>query len=246
MAAVAAPRPRSRRRVALVVLGTIVSVLFIGIGALMLLDVAASHSFHTTSTYAGVRTLVVQNDAGDVSLSSAPAGSRVTVTADATEGLFKPKRQARPARDGTLTLKGSCPGQPECGVHYVVSVPPNVSIKVKSTVGDVTATDLLSTSSVQLSTGGGDVVATGLSAPTIHLSTSVGDVRASLTHPARSLDATSGAGSINLTVPDTTYAVRADSSLGHVSDHSVPNDPASPRSIDAHSSLGNVTIAVAH
>jgi len=244
VATVAAPPPRSRRRVALVVLGAIVSALLIGIGALMLLDVAASHSFTTTSTYAGVRALVVQNDAGDVSLSSAPAGSRLIVKAETTESLFKPKRRARLASDGTLTLHGSCPGQPDCGVHYVLSVPPGVSVKVKSTVGDVTATDVLSTSSVQLSTGGGDVTATGLSAPTIHLSTGVGDIRATVTRPALSLDASSGAGNINLTVPDTTYAVHANSGLGHVSDKSVRNDPTSRRSIDAHSSLGDVTIAV--
>jgi hypothetical protein len=245
MEAVAGTPPRSRLRIPLVVLGTIVTALLIGIGAFMLLDVAATHSFQTTSAYAGVRALVVKNDAGDVSLSPAAAGSRLTVKADATEGLFKPKRQARLSSDKTLTLTGSCPGQPECGVHYVLSVPPNVSVKVKSTVGDVTATDLVSTSPVQLSTGGGDVTATGLSAPSIHLSTGVGNLRATLTHPARSLDATSGAGDVNLTVPDTTYAVHAGSGIGHVSDHSVRNDPTAPRSIDAHSSLGNVTIAVA-
>jgi hypothetical protein len=244
MATVATPPRRSGRRVALVVLGTIVSALLIGIGALMLLDVAASHSYTTTSAYAGVRALVVQNDAGGVSLSSAPAGSRLMVRAETTESLFKPTRQARLASDGTLTLHGNCPGQPNCGVHYVLSVPPGVSVKVKSTVGDVTATDLVSTASVQLSTGGGDVTATGLSAPTIHLSTGVGNIRATVTRPALSLDANSVAGNISLTVPDTTYAVHASSGLGHVSDHSLQNDPRSPRSIDAHSSLGDVRIAL--
>jgi Putative adhesin len=245
MEAIAVAPPRPRRRVVLVVLGTILSALLVGIGALMLLDVAASHSFQTTAAYAGVRALVVQDDAGGVSLSSAPAGSRLIVKTNETEGLFKPKLDARPARYGTLTLKGSCPAQPECGVDYVLSVPPGLAVKVKSTVGDVTATDLVSTSSVQLSTGGGDVTATGLSAPSIRLSTGVGNLRATVTRPARSLDASSGAGDVNLTVPDTTYDVHAGSEIGHVSDHAVRNDPTSPRSINAHSSLGDVAIAIA-
>jgi hypothetical protein len=241
--AAAPPRPR-RRRLVPVALGTTVSAVLIGIGALMLLDVAASHSFQTTSAYAGVRALVVQNDAGGVSLSSAPTGSRLIVKANETESLFKPELHARAARDGTLTLEGRCFGQPECGVHYALSVPPGVAVKVRSTVGDVTATDVVSTSSVQLSTRGGDVTATGVSAPSIRLSTDVGNLRATVTRPARSLDASSGAGDVNLTVPDTTYAVHAGSGIGHLSDHAVPDDPTSPRSIDAHSSLGDVTIAV--
>jgi hypothetical protein len=244
MEAVAVPRPRSVRRIALVVLGAIVTALLIGIGGLMLLDEAARHSLQTTATYAGVRELVVQNDAGDVSLSSAPAGRPLIVKAKETESLFKPKLHARLSGDGTLTLSGTCPGQPNCGVHYVLSVPSGVAVKAKSTVGDVTATDLVSTTSVQLSTGGGDVTATRLSAPSVRLSTGVGSVRATLRRSARSLDATSGAGDINLTVPNATYAVHASSGLGHVSDASVPNDSTSPRSIAAHSSLGDVTIAV--
>ena len=247
MAAAAVARTPSRRtgrRIALVAVGAIVSVLLVGAGAFALLALAAQHSFRTSFGYAGVRSLVVQNDAGDMSLSSAPTGRRLMVTEDQTEGLFKPSLQSRLARDGTLTLRATCPGQPECSVHYTLSVPPGVAVKVKSTVGDVTADDLVDNPSVELSTGGGNVTASGLSAPTVHLSTGVGNLNARLTKAARSLDASSGAGDITLTVPNVSYAVHASSGLGHVSDPTVPNDPASPRSIDAHSSLGNVTITV--
>lgn len=243
-AATVAPTPARPRRVALVAAGAIVSVLLVGAGAFALLALAAEHSFQTSYGYAGVHSLVVQNDAGDISLSSAPAGRRLIVTEGQTEGLFRPSVRSRLARDGTLTLRAACSGQPECSVHYVVSVPSGVAVKAKSTAGDVIAKNLVNNSSVELSTGGGNVTASGLSAPTVHISSGVGDLRATLAKPARSLDASSGAGDITLTVPNASYAVRAGSGLGHVSDPTVPNDPASPRSINAHSSLGDVTIAV--
>jgi hypothetical protein len=78
------------------------------------------------------------------------------------------------------------------------------------------------------------------------LSTGVGSLTATLSQPAKRLDAGTGAGSLNLTVPDTSYALQAHTSLGHVSDQSVRVDPSAPRSIDAHSSLGDITIAVSH
>ena len=47
---------------------------------------------------------------------------------------------------------------------------------------------------------------------------------------------------MTLAVPDMTYVVHANSGVGHVSDSAVLLDAASPRTIDATSSLGNITI----
>lgn len=52
------------------------------------------------------------------------------------------------------------------------------------------------------------------------------------------------AGGLNLTVPDVSYALHASSGVGHVSDGGVRVDPASPRTIDARSSVGSVAITV--
>jgi hypothetical protein len=60
--------------------------------------------------------------------------------------------------------------------------------------------------------------------------------------PARSLTASTFAGSLRLTVPDVTYALHVGSGAGQVSDRALRADPASPRSIDAHSSLGDIAI----
>lgn len=244
MAVVAGPSRRSPLRLALAVVGAIVSLVLIAIGAFMLLDLAARHSFRTAVHYAGVRTLIVHNGAGDVTLHSVPAGGALTVRENETESLARPKVRSEMAGNGTLTLTAACPGRLQCSVNYELSVPRNVAIQVSSGFGNIDATGLASTSSIQLGTTAGDIDANGLSAPDIRLSTGLGGVTAVVTQPPRRLTANTGAGTLNLTVPNVTYAVRATSSLGHVSDAAVRVDPAAPRSIDVNSSVGDVTISV--
>lgn len=241
LAALAPPR-RSVGRVVLIVLGSMVTAGVIGIVAFLLLDVAARHSFQTSAAFTNVRTLTVHGGAGDVTLKTAPAGSALVVKAQETEGLFKPRVRSRLAADGALSLAASCSGELECSVHYELAVPPDVAIKVSSGFGDISATDLTSESSIQLGTTAGDLYATGLAAPSVKLSTGVGGLTASLAQPARTLTASTVAGGMTLTVPDTTYVIHASSGVGHVSDSAVLLDAASPRTIDATSSLGNITI----
>lgn len=245
MAVVAPRRGRSRLRVFLAVIGALLTLVFIGIGALLLLDAAARHTSATTTRYANVRTLIVHSGAGDVTLTSAPAGSALVVNTSRTESLFKPKVHAGLTGDGTLTLTASCPNQLGCGVHYELSVPQDVAIKVSSGFGDINATGLTSTSSIQLGTTAGDIHALRLNGPDITLTTGLGGLTAELTSPARRLSANTVAGGLNLTVPDVTYALHASSGVGHVSDGTVRVDSAAPRTITARSSVGDVTIAVA-
>jgi hypothetical protein len=245
MAVVAAPPRRSRLRIFLTVVGALLTLVFIGIGALLLLDAAARHTSATTTRYANVRSLIVQTGAGDVSLTSAPAGGAVVVKTSRTESLFKPRVRSRMTGAGTLVLTATCPNQLGCGVHYELSVPQNVAIKVSSGFGSIHATGLTSTSSIQLGTTAGDIDALRLNAPDISLSTGLGGLTAELTQPARRLSATTVAGGLDLTVPDTTYALHASSGVGHVSDGTVRKDPAAPRTINARSSLGDVTVTVA-
>jgi hypothetical protein len=81
-----------------------------------------------------------------------------------------------------------------------------------------------------------------LDAPSVKLSTGVGDLTATLARPARTLTASTVAGGMTLTVPDTSYVVHANSGVGHVSYGRLRIDASSPRTIDANSSLGNITI----
>jgi hypothetical protein len=240
------PRGRSGARIALAVLGTIFCLAVIGIGTLALLNVAARHTFRTTADYSGVRLLVVNSTAGDVSLTSAPAGAPLTVEQDVTEGLTTPTSPVVLTGGGELLLRASCAGAFECSVHYVVAVPMGVAIRVSTRGGAITATGLTSTASIQLSSGTGDVTAIAVSAPSIRLHSGLGHVTAQLTRPANALVATAGTGDVHLTVPDTTYALHVSSGTGTVSHHNLTINPTAPRTIDASSSLGDVTIAVSH
>jgi hypothetical protein len=76
----------------------------------------------------------------------------------------------------------------------------------------------------------------------VKLSTGVGGLTASLAAPASSLTATTVAGGLSLTVPNTRYAVHATSGVGHVSEQGLQVDSTAPRTIDATSSLGDITI----
>jgi hypothetical protein len=226
------------------VLGAILTLVFIGIGALLLLDVAARHTSATTTRYANVHTLIVRTGAGDVSLTSAPAGGAVVVKTSQTKSLFKPKVRSRMTAPGTLVLTASCPNQLGCGVRYELSVPPDVGVRVSAGFGAIHATGLASTSSIQLGTTAGAIDANGLNAPDIRLSTGLGDLTAVVTEPARRLTARTVAGGLRLTVPDVAYALHASSGVGHVSDGAVRVDPTATHSIDARSSVGDVAITV--
>jgi hypothetical protein len=228
------------------VVGALLTLVFIAIGALLLLDVAARHTSATTTRYVNVRTLIVQTGAGDVSLTSAPAGGAVVVNTSQTKSLFKPKVRSRMTGAGTLVLTASCPNQLGCGVRYDLSVPPDVAVRVSAGFGAIHATGLASTSSIQLGTTAGGIDANGLNAPDIRLSTGLGDLTAVVTEPTRRLTASTVAGGLSLTVPDVPYALHASSGVGHVSDGAVQVDRAATHSIDARSSLGNVTITVGH
>jgi Toastrack DUF4097 len=246
MAVVAPPPHRPRLRIFMAVVGALLTLVFIAIGALLLLDVAARHTSATTTRYVNVRTLIVQTGAGDVSLTSAPAGGAVVVNTSQTKSLFKPKVRSRMTGAGTLVLTASCPNQLGCGVRYDLSVPPDVAVRVSAGFGAIHATGLASTSSIQLGTTAGGIDANGLNAPDIRLSTGLGDLTAVVTEPTRRLTASTVAGGLSLTVPDVPYALHASSGVGHVSDGAVQVDRAATHSIDARSSLGNVTITVGH
>jgi len=239
---VPAPPRHSAGRVMLVVIGTIFTVAVIGIAAFLLLDSAARHSFRSAAAYANVRALVVRTSAGSVNLHQAPRGTALVVKADETEALARPKVRARMTGNGTLTLTASCPDNLECSVDYQLWVPRDIAVKVSAGFGQIRATGLASTSSIQLGTTAGSIHATGLSAPDVSLSTGLGSLTAALVQPPTTLTATTLAGDLHLTVPDTTYSVHAHSGVGHVSRPGLRADASSPRTIDATSSLGDITI----
>ena len=106
------------------------------------------------------------DDAGDVRLTSAPAGEEMRVRAKVTEGLQTPERGAQ-LRGGTLELTSSSCGffvGGNCHVEYEVAVPAGTAVRVDATAGDIHAEDLRSTVPVELESSAGDVDARSTSA----------------------------------------------------------------------------------
>lgn len=234
---------RALRPLILSAIGALLAVAVIADGAFTLLDLGARHTFVTRSSYAGVRSLRVDVDKADVRLMAAPAGARLTVVAHVTDALDRPRRIATSSA-GRLHLEQSCPltFSVVCAVTYDIAVPSGVVVVVRSGDGNVTATGLATTSTVSLSSGDGDITATGLRATRVRLNSGNGTIDAQLAKAPEQLQASSGDGDIRLTVPNVPYAVHAGSGAGSVSDDALQINPASPRSIDATSGAGSVTI----
>jgi hypothetical protein len=233
-------------RRSLTVLGSLLLALVIAYGAFELIDLGSRHSFDVSAGYGGVRSLEVDAGSGDIHLTTGAAGSEVLVAERVTEGLTTPDRKAVRSPGGALRLSASCPIDITnfCRVSYTIRVPPGVAVNAESGNGTVDAQDLSMTRPLKLSSGNGDVNATGIDADNVTLDSGNGDVTATLDRAPTRLDASSGNGDVTLTVPNTTYAVHASSGNGSVSDSTLRIDPSSPRSITASSGNGDVTVRV--
>jgi len=262
-----APAPATYRtpaavRLALFVLAGLLGLFLVATGTVTLLDLAARKTTEQVRTYTGIRSLDI-DDASDVRLTSAPAGSPLQVRARVTEGLWTPEREVHRRGDGTLALSSSCPivFGGSCDVDYEIAVPEGTAVRVDANGGDVVAEDLVSTLPVELessagditaidvttpvlrlSSSGGDVDASGVRADTVNAESSAGDVSLSLRTAPDRVDVDSSGGDVELVLPDETYRIDASTSAGDVDDQDVRNDPSSPRIVRARSSAGDVTI----
>lgn len=267
MTAATGPAPAYRTpaaiRRALFLVGALLALFLVLVGAYNLVDVASRHTSTERATYEGVRSLVIE-DASDVRLTGAPAGAPLEVATRITEGLRTPDASVERGPGGELMLSSSCPGilGGECEVDYTISVPSGTVVRADADAGDVLAERLTTTEPLVLDTSAGDVEAIDVKAPSIELSSSAGDVEgrslsaeridlhssagdveASLATPPQRVIAESSAGDVELLVPDVVYDLNASSSAGDV-DARVASDPDSRRELTAHSSAGDVRVAV--
>ena len=142
-----------------------------------------------------------------------------------------------------------------CSVSYVLEVPRDTAVRVIAGTGDLHAENLAGSADLRSGTGDlhvedvrgalhlkadtGDVHVEAR-APEASVETGTGDVDIVASRP-RSLSVQTGTGDIDIVVPDTTYAVDAQSDSGddHVGVH---RDDASPRRVKAHTGTGDVHV----
>ena len=142
-----------------------------------------------------------------------------------------------------------------CSVSYVLEVPRDTAVRVIAGTGDLHAENLAGSADLRSGTGDlhvedvrgalhlkadtGDVHVEA-PAPEASVETGTGDVDIVASRP-RSLSVQTGTGDIDIVVPDTTYAVDAQSDSGddHVGVH---RDDTSPRRVKAHTGTGDVHV----
>ena len=237
-----APTHRSRRRTVLRVSLAVLGSLAVAIGALTVANQAMERHDRGSFTATDVRAIVVEVDAGNVSLVPTTGNADQVDVSTTLEWAWSRPSTDHVTNDGVLTISADCPavGLGSCSVDHRITVPAGIDVDVTLSSGNVTIAGL-DLSDVDIKTDSGDITATDVNVPEFRGTTSSGHVTASFVDAPEHVSAESSSGNINVTVPDAAYDVEADTSSGHVR-VDVNDDPDASRSISAHTSSGNVAI----
>jgi DUF4097 and DUF4098 domain-containing protein YvlB len=234
------PAPRRRHRTRNVVIAG--AVVVVAVAALIIGDQAMIKNDQSQFTGDGVRELVINQDAGDITLVAGSTAGQVRV-ATARRWSWQQPPSAHTLKDGVLTLTGQSTRFLQLGTSQAdqqVMVPPGVTVRVDVNAGTIRATDL-DAPHFEVKTESGSVEATDLDVTTFSATTSSGSIQASLSGATQRINARSSAGNVELIVPDAVYTVDADTSSGAVRIQ-VTDEPGAARLISAHTSSGDVTI----
>jgi hypothetical protein len=204
----------------------------------------------------------VSVDAGSVRLVATDA-ERITVRARVSDGLVATDHDER-LEDGALVLQVSCPPvlSAFCSVDYVVELPADVAVRVRTETAPVTVIGTTAPLDVATDTGGirlvdteGDVVArtdTGtvtldeVVASRTDVRTDTGTVRAGYAREPDAVDVRTDTGSVEIVLPDsgTSYRLVTDTGSGSIA-APVRTDPDAERSIEVSTGTGSITVTYA-
>ncbi len=233
------------RRVA-VIGGLVVAVLLVGLAVQSLTGLMARRSEDVTSSFASVRAVDVSLGAGAIRVvgTDEPVGSTATVRWRRTWDWSRPTLSAVVV-DGTLRLRSRCRAVlGTCTVSATVLVPRGSAVTAHSSAGSVRASGV--DGDVRLDSSAGSVTGESLRSGSVRATSSAGSVRVSMATPAQRVQASSSAGSVDVTVPDDATAYRVDARTSAGSRRiDVRTDPASARLISVSSSAGSVRVAYA-
>lgn len=225
------------------VAGSVIAILIVLSLALPAMAEMLRHTdVQTHDLSAEISVLEVTADVGDIEVHVVARDEVPRAIARVESSFVTPEVRVDAATE-TATLAGSCPGMnwlQVCAVNWVVMVPADTSVTVRSDVGDIRITALAGEVSATSSVG--DVVVRESASTSLSLHSSVGDVTLVSTVPPEKARAASSTGDVRVSVPrdGTTYDVTLDTSVGDLT-NSLGSDPTSSRIIDLSSSVGDVT-----
>jgi hypothetical protein len=163
--------------------------------------------------------------------------------------------------DGKLRIKDTGCGFLSfgCDTDYVVTVPKDLAVTIKTSSGDLKVTGLGGTTTLKSSSGrikadavtgdlamdtsSGNLEATGLSGGSVTGKSSSGSVELEFVKAPTKVEARTSSGDVSVLLPrgDETYRVDADTKSGDESTR-VKSDPASTRIITLETSSGDATV----
>jgi hypothetical protein len=244
--------------------GSLAAVGVLGMGTMTYVSQLA-HEEETVVRHfdgSGLRLVDVHDTAGRVEIVGT-RGDDVRVQAHVGHGLRSTGHSERIEGD-RLVLRATCPiiGSNFCGVTYVVEVPEDVDVRVRSdqriTVTDIHGDVDVNTDDgsvevariegdVELSSDNGRVTATDLRSATAHAESDNGRVELGFLDPPTDVTATSDNGSVEVVLPDTQddYVLDVSSDNGTAASPDIRTDPESPRTVTASSDNGDVTVRYA-
>jgi ribosomal protein L6P/L9E len=220
----------------------------------------------TEGTKTGEGSYPVQGDALRIDSSSAQVevragdGTDIKVERQFERNVFGSDPQEK-YDNGKLELRDSGCGflSIGCKTTYVVTVPKDLQVTLRSSSGDVKVSgltgevDLKSSSgsievhdlggSLRMKSSSGDLEAQDLLATTVSTESSSGDVDLDFAVAPQSVDAKASSGDVSIQIPpgEESYKLETDTASGDESDN-VKKDPTATRTIKAHTLSGDVTV----
>ncbi|MFC0528358.1 DUF4097 family beta strand repeat-containing protein [Phytohabitans kaempferiae] len=205
----------------------------------------------------------LDSNAGDITVSPGEPGVVTVEHRLAWSSLRKPTVERTWSGD-TLTITGRCPRTglkfglgSDCTMDYVLTVPPDVTLDLRTEAGSVRVSDL--TGEMRLAASAGDITAenvsgplwaradsgqitgTGLRSDTTDVEIDSGDVELSYAEAPPSVSAVASAGDVVIALPAGAYKVTAEAASGDER-VGVTTDPAATSAVTARTSAGDVTI----
>ncbi|SDJ35251.1 Putative adhesin [Nonomuraea maritima] len=189
-----------------------------------------------------VGVLRLRNGAGDAKITETGDGAVHVIERLHWRGDARPETEHK-VEGAALVIGYRCPPAWSCGVDYEIQVPKGLALDLQSGAGDLTLRGL--SGDLALSVGSGNVDAADLAGRKVTAETGTGDIELRYVSAPDAVELTTGAGDVQLAVPDVgPYAVRTEAAVGDTA-VSVRKDDASPRKISVSAGAGDVTVSPA-
>lgn len=244
------PEPGSGRGNVLVVrmLGLGLALLLIAAGAMAVMVQFFRQTTDVSTAMVGtVQEVIARTEIGDVFVHQGGPGQPLVVRRVLHWSFDRP--DAAITRSGTtVNVVATCRrGQAsfgDCSVDLDITLPPGAAIRINTGTGDIGADGV--TGTIEATTRTGDIALHDLRSGTVTADTGTGDVTLALLTPPQSVRARTSAGDLRVIVPPdgTAYRISARTAVG---DRRIklPSDPNGTRTIDASTSLGDLTLITA-